>query len=101
MEKVINQYPQEYGHLKRYISEDFQFDFPHLFSDYMESYYWVDMTRVSEEEYKRCTSHLNHPYHLLELFGPAGAPVDFDDPDVISVFGTKAFEALADLSYGC
>ena len=101
MKAIIREYPAQYGHLSRYLPDNSYFELKDLFYDSIEEYYWVDMTRVSREKYERCTSRLNHVYHMLELYGPEGAPVDFDDPDVISVFGTGKFTALADLSYGC
>ena len=63
-------------------------------------YYWIDLTRVTQAQYERYTSELHHVYNVAELFGPV-LPFDPEDPEVVSIFGTEKFEALADFSYGC
>lgn len=65
-----------------------------------QEYYWIDLTRVTQTQYERYTSELHHVYNVAELFGPV-LPFDLEDPEVVSMFGTGKFEALADFSYGC
>ena len=65
-----------------------------------KTYYWVDQTHVSEDEFNNYDG-FNHWYDVAMLFAGEELPVDLNDEDVVSVFGTGRCIALADLSYGC
>ncbi len=68
---------------------------------FTKTYYRIDYAPLSQEEYlKNSPGWFHHWYRTAELFKD-DVPVDLDDPDTISIFGTGKFEALADLSYGC
>lgn len=107
MERVQAE-PERYGRIEKYIREisDFEEDdqaFKALFISSAfekEIFYWTDYARVSEKEFDDYSVGYNHWYDIAELFG-ADFPIDFSDPEVVSIFGTNAFLALADLSYGC
>lgn len=96
--------PQRYAPIRKYLGEDpADFDLENMDFQVIGSartYYWIDLTRVSQAQYERYTGELHHVYNVAELFGPE-LPFDPEDPEVVSVFGTGKFEALADFSYGC
>ena len=102
--QVISSNPDRYATVKKYVDgqdEDMPgFDFEILpISE--ESYYWIDLCRVTRDEFSRYTSELPHVYEVAELFDPDHIPFDLNDPATVSIFGTNRFEAFADLSYGC
>lgn len=100
---IIEADPSRYAPVKKYfegIEEDFLFDFG-LLPIKTENYYWIDLCRVSGDEFERYASELHHIYHVAELFDPDDMPFDLTDPATVSIFGTDKFKAFADLSYGC
>lgn len=94
--------PDRYGMLKVYeISQFARLDeILEQYSIAEEKYYWVNHTRVSEEEYSEFQNY-SHWYEVLELFDGKYLPVDLQDESVVSIFGCGSFKAFADLSYGC
>lgn len=72
-----------------------------IWSRSIETYYWLDQTRVTKEEYDAEAQVLSHPYRVLELMDPADLPFDPVDENMVSIFGSGRFIAFADLSYGC
>ncbi len=102
-EDIIASNPDKYASVKEYftgLDEYERFDFEVL-PIQTEKYYWIDLCKVTKDEYERYTSELHHVYNIVELFDPNDIPFDLDDPATVSIFGTKKFIALADLSYGC
>ena len=102
-EEIIASNPDRYAPVKKYfadLDEYDHFDFEVL-PVQSEQYYWIDLCRVSRDEYERYTSELHHVYNVVELFDPDDIPFDLNDPATVSIFGTNKFKAFADLSYGC
>lgn len=95
----------KYRNLLKYVSfEDMRYGAS--FENYYEptildvkTYYWEDQVRCTSKEYDK--NDYFHRYEVIELFEGDTLPVDFDDEDVVSIFGTGKFVAFADLSYGC
>lgn len=105
--ELLKKFSNRYGSLEKYFDEDqldSKFDLQELNYRPVEksqTCYWIDLTRVTESQYERYANELHHVYNVAELFAPDEFPIDPDDPDTVSVFGTGKFVALADLSYGC
>lgn len=88
------------------VSKDERWSFQRIFEKDSigdEIYYWVDQTPVSNTKFQEIEAQgaFGHWYDVAELFSPEGVPVDLEDEDVVSIFGTDKFLAFADLSYGC
>lgn len=101
--EIIASNPGRYESVKKYFIDedgDIHFNFK-LLPLKIDCYHWINLSRVSEDEYERYASELPHEYFVAELFAPEALPFDIDDLATVSVFGTGKFEALADLSYGC
>ena len=101
--RKIAEEPQRYGALRHY--KIFEYDeLKYILERYCltkREYFWLDQTRVSEEEFEE-VDWFNHWYDVLELYDGLDLPVDLADEDVVSIFGCGGkFEAFADLSYGC
>lgn len=102
---ILSSNPTRYATVKKYFADfseddDCSFNFA-ILPIKTETYYWINLCRVSEVEYGRYTSELHHVYAVVELFDPADIPFDLNDPATVSIFGSNQFKALADLSYGC
>lgn len=99
----IDSEPSRYGALREYIDEDNESDmFDELIENYIvdeKTYYWVEQSRVSEQEYDEYSDGYHHWYDVVELFDEL--PVNFNDKDVVSIFNTNKAIAFLDLSYGC
>lgn len=104
----IRKEPQRYGSVKAYfegLGKDANIPEAIFEKDSMgeEVYYWLDQTPVTKDQFQEVAAQgvFGHWYNVAELF-PAGAlPVDLEEEDTISIFGTGKFLAFADLSYGC
>lgn len=100
--------PERYGRIEKYIHNSFyacgeDWIFQEIFRPLAfeeETCYWKDYARVSEKEFYDYSGGYNHWYDVAELFGTE-FPIDLSDPEVVTIFGTGKFLALADLSYGC
>ena len=100
--------PERYGRIEKYIRECYGYELDDQASKALflstafekETFYWTNYARVTEKEFDDYSEGYSHWYDVAELFG-ADFPIDLSDPEVISVFGTDAFLAFADLSYGC
>lgn len=106
--QVIASNPGRYASVRKYFDgqdeadEGMQmFDFSALPAIEKKSCYWIDLCRVTKDEFRRYASELHHVYTVAELFDPDDLPFDLNDPATVSIFGTNRFEAFADLSYGC
>ena len=102
VQRMMAAEPARYGALQHYEIEEYDnLDdvFRRLSVDEKE-YYWLDQTRVSEEEYRE-NEWFNHWYEVVELYEGRQLPVDLNDEEVVSIFGCGQFAAFADLSYGC
>ena len=107
-ENILNKDKARYASIMKNIhSDEDSFDpwLKNAFENYVvdeKTYYWLDETHVGRSVWDRENEcGFNHWYEVMELFEGNKLPVDLDDEDVVSVFGTKKFAALADLSYGC
>lgn len=100
--QCIGKEPERYGVLKQYGVDPFagleEIFWNHCIGE--KKYYWLDQTRVPEEEFSQIDGY-NHWYDILELYDGLDLPVDLNDEDVVSIFGCGKFAAFADLSYGC
>lgn len=102
---AIKENPGRYGNLLKYVDRD-QIEYADFDVFYkntaidMVSYYWEDQVRCSQSEYE-AVDFYHHLYTVVELFAGDKLPIDFEDEDVVSAFGTKEFVAFADMSYGC
>lgn len=109
LKQIVKKETSRYGHLLKYFTSDQLMNgyvpFKEAFDNHVldeEMYYWVEQTRVNEEEYNAAAGDWQHHYYeILEAFEGTSLPVDLKDPDVVSIFGTGKFIAFADLSYGC
>lgn len=104
----IQKEPQRYGSVKAYFAD--AENTSHLLETIFkadslgqETYHWLDQTPVTDAEFQEVAAQgcFNHWYDVAELFPAEGLPVDLNDEDVVSIFGTGKFLAFADLSYGC
>lgn len=107
-QEQIQKEPQRYGSVKAYFSD--AEDSYHLLENIFkadslgqETYYWLDQTPVTDAQYQEVAAQgcFNHWYDVAELFPAEGVPIDLNNEDVVSIFGTGKFLAFADLSYGC
>lgn len=118
IKKQIKAFPNRYGVIEKYfVSDNYGWDnfddacfmddgFEQIFARQAmckrDEYYWIDQTRVTEEEFDEESEFgFSHWYQVAELFGAGELPVDLADEDTVSIFGTGKFVAFADLSYGC
>lgn len=101
MAKMILKYPKRYGCLKKYNIGYWEEEWENIFGEPSEEYFWIDMMKVTKEQYYRYASELHHVYKVAEIFAPGELPFDLNDEDTVSIFGTGKFEAFADFSYGC
>ena len=106
--KAIDAEPKRYGILKKYFANRINKNSYNSFRDLIESvavdeedFYWINQTHVTVNEYEASADGFNHWYDAAILFKGSELPIDLSDEDVVSVFGTGKFIALADLSYGC
>lgn len=108
VQRLLQREPERYGAVKGYfegITEEYSLLEAIFEKDSLgeEEYFWLDQTPVTRDRFREVEAQgcFNHWYDVAELF-PAGAlPVDLEDEDTISIFGTGKFLAFADLSYGC
>ena len=68
-----------------------------------KSYYWMNHIRIDEAEWNDETKDgFEHWYEVIELYdAEQPLPFNLEDKEVVSIFGSKKFISLADLSYGC
>lgn len=100
--RMIGKEAARYGALRRYEIQEYD-RLQDILSRYAlgeKRYYWVDQTRIGEEEFNAYDG-FNHWYEVMELYDGTKLPVDMNDEDVVSIFGCGKFAAFADLSYGC
>lgn len=108
LSKAVKAEPDRYGILKEYYPGKISVNNYASFRDFLEetaldeeTYCWINETHVSNDEYEASADGFNHWYDVVLLFKGNELPVDLNDEDVVSVFGTGKTVALADLSYGC
>lgn len=109
--KMIREYPERYGILEQYnfidkYEDEYFNTIDKIFEEHCidcQEYYWLDQTRVTTAEWDAETMYgFNHWYEIAELYSiDKEFPFDLKDEDVVSILGFDAFEAFADLSYGC
>ncbi len=106
--KAVEKEADRYGILKKYLGNSIRRNSYNSFRDLIEAtmvdeedYYWIDQTHVSVEEYEANADGFSHWYDVAILFNGSELPIDMNDEDVVSVFGTGKAVTLADLSYGC
>ena len=106
--KAATEEPKRYGILNKYFGSEISGYGGQSFRDLIEGtiideedFFWIDQTHVTRDEYEANADGFNHWYDVAMLFKGSVLPIDLNDEDVVSVFGTGKFIALADLSYGC
>ena len=106
---AVKKEPKRYGHLLKYYTADEltngYIEFKEAFDKNVldeETYFWVEQTRVDEKEYTQAAGDWQHHwYEIMEAFEGDKIPLNLNDPNVVSIFGTGKFIAFTDLSYGC
>ena len=105
LNKAIKKEPSRYESVKSYVSERMLHErwggFEDLFNYYMvdeETWYWIDETHVSEQEYEKKAEGVWNFSKAAELFEGPSLPVDLSREDSVSVFGTGKFADLVVLS---
>ena len=109
LKQIAKKETTRYGHLLKYFTSDQLMNSYVVFKDAFdnsvldeETYYWVEQTRTDEKEYNIAAGDWqNHWYEVMEAFEGSELPVDLNDENVVSIFGTEKFISFADLSYGC
>lgn len=90
--------------LRNLDSSQFDYGYHNIFDLFEEStidaktYYWINQTRVSENEYEAIGSWHNDWCEVLELFEGNELPINLNDQEVVSIFNTGKMIAFANLS---